>query len=169
MKTDRLLQVEAALAWRKKRAQQLCFGKVSLQVQEAVRQREEQATSTGSLYDYVREKMGRQVRFVKKNGALDEAGFYAYARIDKSTWSGMRWNLRKPSKETLLKLVFALRLTESEAHELMKRGSNSLNEADPRDLIVLALLDIGCYDIEDVYDVLEEYGTNGAHPFKNIY
>lgn len=169
MKTDRLLQVEAALARREKRAQQPCFGKVSQQVQEAVRQREKKATTAGSLYSYVQEQMRRQVRFVKKNGALDEAGFYAYARIDKSTWSGLRWNLRNPSKETLLKLVFALRLTEAEANELMKRGSNSLNESDPRDLVVLALLDIGCYDIEDVYDVLEEYGTNGAHPFKNIY
>lgn len=168
-KTGLLARVEAALVRRNRMAEECCFAKVSPQIQEAVSLREKKASNTGSLYDYVREMMRRQVRFVKKSGALDEAGFYAYARIDKSTWSSLRWNLRSPSKETLLKLVFALRLTEAEANVLMKRGSNSLNESDPRDRVVLALLDIGCYEIEDVYDVLEEYGTNGVQPFKNIY
>lgn len=168
-KTEWIEQVGAALARREKAMPERCFTKVIPQVQDAVQRREKKAADAGSLYDYIRQMMRRQARFVKKNGTLDEAGFYAYARIDKSTWSNLRWNLRLPSKETLLKLVFALRLSEEEANVLMKRGSNSLNETDPRDRVILALLDIRCYEIEDVYNVLEEYGTNGAQPFKNIY
>lgn len=169
MKDQMLLtRVDRALARRAAR-EEMRIGKVSPQVEAAVKLREKRASDAGSLYDYVRERMRRQPRFVKKNGQPDEAGFYAYARIDKSTWSSLRWNQRLPSKETLLKLVIALRLNEEEANELMRRGSNSLNESDPRDRVILALLDIACYEIEDVYDVLEEYGTNGAQPFKNIY
>lgn len=143
--------------------------KVDIQIEQAILAREKRAEKAGTLYSYVCEKIRLQPRFVKKSGKLDEASFYVYAHIDKTTWSNLRWGLRLPSKETLLKLVFALRLDEEDARELMRRGSNSLNEADPRDRIVLALLDISCYDIHLVYEVLEEYGTNGAQPFKNIY
>jgi len=143
--------------------------KVDIQIEQAILAREKRAEKAGTLYTYVCEKIRLQSHFVKKNGKLDESGFYVYAHIDKTTWSNLRWGLRVPSKETLLKLVFALRLNEEDARELMRRGSNSLNEADPRDRVVLALLDISCYDIQLVYEVLEEYGTNGAQPFKNIY
>ena len=154
----------------KKRSERACIPqKVSPYIEQAVLAREKSAKETGTLYSYVCEKMKRYSRFVKKNGKLDESGFYTYARIDKTTWSNIRWNLRTPSKETLLKLVFALMLNEKEADELLKRGCNSLNEQDPRDRVVLALIDVRCYDIESVYDVLEEYGKNGAQPFKNIY
>lgn len=162
------LQIEESLN-RRKRTGCPVIRKVNPAIEQAIRDREQRAQGSGSLYDYVCTMMARQSRFRKKSGKLDEAGFYAYAQIDKTTWSNLRWGLRVPSKETLLKLVFALRLTEAEANVLMTRGSNSLNEMDPRDRIVLALLDIACYDIESVYEVLEEYGTRGAHPFKNIY
>lgn len=145
------------------------FQKVDLRVEQAIAARERHAAASGTLYTHVCDILQRQNRFIKKSGKLDEPGFYAYARIDKTTWSNLRWNLRVPSKETLLKLIFALRLNEAEARALMARGSNSLNEADPRDRIVLALLDVGCYEIESVYEVLEEYGTRGAVPFRNIY
>ena len=165
-----LIRVEESLNRRRKKAYPVLFHyKVDPRIAQAVLTREKKAESAGTLYDYVCDMIRRQPRFVKKSGKLDEAGFYAYARIDKTTWSNLRWGLRVPSKETLLKLVFALRLTEEEANILMAKGHDSLDETDPRDRIVLALLDIGCYDIEEVYEVLEEYGTNGVHPFKNIY
>lgn len=168
MKDPKLFaKIEEALT--RRAAMPVNMQKVDIRIEQAVLAREKRAEASGTLYTYVCAMILRQPRFVKKSGKPDESGFYAYARIDKTTWSNLRWGLRIPSKETLLKLVFALRLKEDEARELMTRGSNSLNDSDPRDRIVLALLDIGCYDIESVYDVLEEYGTNGAHPFKNIY
>ena len=166
MRDPELFQkIEASLA----RRSAPVFQKVDLRVEQAIAARERRAAASGTLYTYVCGILQRQNRFIKKSGKLDESGFYAYARIDKTTWSNLRWNLRIPSKETLLKLIFALRLNEADARELMTRGSNSLNEADPRDRIVLALLDVGCYEIEAVYEVLEEYGTRGAVPFRNIY
>jgi len=124
-----------------------------------------------SLYDLIC-RFVRRLRcpyFVKKSGKLDEAGFYTYACIDKNTWSNIRHNRTLPSKETLLKLVFALQLDRSEADLLLQKASNGLSDADPRDRIVMALLDIACYDIGEVYEVMEEYGKHGAKPFPNIY
>ena len=166
---DKELFIQVEKSMQKRALRTAIPQKVSPYIEQAVLAREKSAKETGTLYSYVCEKMKRQSRFTKKNGKLDESGFYIYARIDKTTWSNMRWNLRTPSKETLLKLVFALKLDEEEAEELLKRGSNSLNEQDPRDRVVLALIDVRCYEIESVYEVLEEYGKNGAEPFKNIY
>lgn len=124
-----------------------------------------------SLYDTVLKYIARMRNpyFIKKSGKLDEAGFYTYARIDKNTWSNLRWGKTLPKKETLLKLIIALRLNMDEANKLMHKASNSLTDIDPRDRIIMALIDIRCYDIEDVYEILEDYGKNGAQPFKNIY
>ncbi|MCI7813053.1 MAG: hypothetical protein SO016_08515 [Lachnospiraceae bacterium] len=124
-----------------------------------------------SLYEMICrwiERM-RNPYFVKKNGKLDEAGFYTYAMIDKNTWSNIRWNKTVPKKETLLKLIIALKLNRREADELMNKASNSLTDSDPRDRIIMALIDIQCYEIEEVYEILEEYGKDAEHPFPNIY
>lgn len=111
----------------------------------------------------------RKPYFIKKSGKLDEAGFYTYARIDKSTWSNIRLNTKNPNKETLLKLILALQLNLEEAKALMNKASSSLTDTDPRDRIVMALIDCRCYTPEDIYEIMEEYGQNGAQPFKNIY
>lgn len=132
---------------------------------------ENRQTEQESFYDFLCKWLERR-KWVKKSGKLDEAGFYQYAMIDKNTWSNIRWNKGRPSQETLLKLVIGLRLNEQEANELMRKGSGVLNPLDPRDRIILALIDIKCYDIIDVYEVLEEYGKNAADPekrFANIY
>lgn len=107
-------------------------------------------------------------RFLFKNGNVNGTAFARYACIDKSTWNDLCWGQALMSKKTLLKLVVALRLNEDEANDLMRRGSNSFDPKDIRDQIILALIDLRCYEIEDVYDVLEDYREKG-HSFKNIY
>ena len=60
-------------------------------------------------------------------------------------------------------------MNEKDANEVMRLGHNSLRLSDPRDRIILALIDTRCYDIYTVYDVLEEYGKYGKQPFSNIF
>lgn len=142
--------------------------KLNPRIERAVERRQEEQTS---LYDFLCIWLEKR-KWIKKSGKLDEAGFYRYAQVDKNTWSNIRWNIGLPSKETLLKLVIALKMNEQEAGELMRKASNALNPLDPRDRIILALMDIRCYDILDVYDVLEEYGKHPSKPengFANIY
>ena len=124
-----------------------------------------------SLYEYIMSFVSRmkEPSFVKKSGKISEPEFYEYALVDKMTWSNIRNNVGYPSKKSLLRLIFALKLNEDEAILLMQKGSSSLNILDPRDRVVLALIDLRIYDKETVYDVLEEYGKNGAKKFENIY
>lgn len=124
-----------------------------------------------SLYDVVIRYIERlkDERFFKKNGDVNDAAFYRYACIDKSTWSDLKYSQVLLKKKTLLKLVIALRLNEDEAEDLLRRGSSGFDPKDMRDQIILALIDIRCYEIEDVYEVLEEYRAMGSQKFQNIY
>lgn len=124
-----------------------------------------------SLYDIVIRYIQRlnNENFFKKNGEVNDAAFYRYACIDKSTWSDIKYSQVLLKKKTLLKLIIALRLNEEEAEDLLRRGSSGFDPKDIRDQIILALIDIRCYEIEDVYEVLEEYRTKGSQKFQNIY
>lgn len=145
--------------------------KVSPELSQLVEQRMAFGQKEATLYEKVIEYIRRQSNpaFFRKNGEIKEAGFYKYACIDKSTWSELRWNLVVPKKKTLLKLVIALQLNEEEATDLMWRGSSSFNPKDLRDQIILALIDIRCYDPDTVYEVLEEYRLHGGQKIENIY
>lgn len=116
-------------------------------------------------------------KFVKKSGKIDYAGFYEYARISKTTWSHLRiWSEdntgNQPGKETLLKIVIALKLTVQEADELMGKASNSLNYHDFRDRVIMACMYKKIYVPEDVYEILEYFAQTEdgkKRRFQNIY
>jgi len=167
-----LLAVEEAIQKRRKMlAGTQPVQKIDPKVKEMVQRRIDQGKKEATLFDLIETYLRRldNKNFYKKNGELNEAAFCRYAMIDKSTWSSLRYNLIVPKKKTLLKLVIALKLNEDEAADLMHKGRNSFDLKDLRDQIILALIDIRCYDIEEVYEVLEEYRSHGAQPFENIY
>lgn len=145
--------------------------KVSDLFEGAFEDRKRQGEKEMSLYDTILHYIKRlnNPDFFSKLGNIKEAAFYEYALIDKSTWSSIKYNTIIPSKKTLLKLVIALRLNETEAKDLLRKGSNSFDLKDMRDQVILALIDIKCYDITDVYEVLEEYRNKGPKKFDNIY
>ena len=114
--------------------------------------------------------------YTKLDGSADYALFYKRARITRSTWSNLRvWSAddtgNQPSKETLLKIVLALRLTVQEADQLMSRASNRLNYNDFRDRVIMACMYKKIYAPEDVYEILEyfSYKDGKTRRFKNIY
>ncbi len=168
-----LLKVEQAIARRASRmpVYDQPSQKVDPQIARLIEQRMVHGQKEATVYEKVLEYIKRMNNpaFFRKNGEIKESSFYKYAYIDKSTWSELRWNLVVPKKKTLLKLVIALRLNEEEAVDLMRRGSNSFNPKDLRDQIILALIDIQCYNPYEVYEVLEEYRLHGSQKFENIY
>lgn len=107
--------------------------------------------------------------FVKKSLKLDEKKFYEYADIDKNTWSNIRLNAKGISRESGFKLAIALQLSEKEAEALLEKASIAFDKREYLDKIVLALLRIECYEPKAAAELLEEYGRDEAHPFKNIY
>ena len=113
-------------------------------------------------------------RYIRKNGDVKEATFYQDARIDKSTWSDIKWNQITPSKKTLLKLILALNLTHEEAEALLERGKEKFDPEDIQDQIIEAIMivrqkhDLTVQDIEDIlFEYQEMYSK--TKPFDCIY
>ena len=65
--------------------------------------------------------------------------------------------------------MIALQLSEKEAQDLLKKASWSFNKSDYRDRVIIALLHVRCFDPRKAAWLLEEYGKNERHPFRNIY
>lgn len=169
-------EVEEVLQRKKKQCacdwkQDETMQKVSLEIARSVEGRRKKTEQEETLYQVIiRHIRGlNNPNFYRKNGELKESAFYEYAYIDKSTWSELRYNKIVPKKKTLLRLVIALRLNEENAIDLLRRGSSSFDPKDMRDQIILALIELKCYNPDDVYEVLEEYRLHGPHPFENIY
>jgi hypothetical protein len=121
--------------------------------------------------DFVEDKLIK-TGYIKKNGKPDFAKFYKYACINPDVWSTFSSGTHVPSKETLLKIIIGLRLDETEAKEFLMLAGSSFNPSDYRDVVILACMDCDYYEIEDVYDILEKYGSMmicGKRRFANIY
>ena len=73
------------------------------------------------------------------------------------------------SRESALKLVIALQVTEERAEFLLGKLSFALNPGDYRDRIIIAILNARCYNPDQASEVLEWYGRNGKYKFTNIY
>lgn len=113
-------------------------------------------------------------RYIRKNGEVKEATFYQDARIDKSTWSDIKWNQITPSKKTLLKLILALNLTHKEAEALLERGKEKFDPEDIQDQIIEAIMIVRekhALTVQDIEDILFEYQEMYANtkPFDCIY
>lgn len=104
-----------------------------------------------------------------QDGDIDAPGFYLYAYIDKNTWNHIKNNQKGISRESALKLVIALQVTEERAGFLLGKLSFALNRADYRDRVIIAILNARCYNPDQACEVLEWYGRNGKHKFTNIY
>ncbi len=152
---------------------QFVFHKLdTVKFMEQANNRIESGKSQRTLYDFILiyiEKLNNR-NLYKSNGVLNEAAFYRYAHIDKTTWSDIKWDKIIPKKKTLLKLIIALHLNEDEAVELLHLGASDFSPKDIRDQVILALIDLKCYDYCDVYDALEQYRSiYGKNAFENIY
>ena len=107
--------------------------------------------------------------FFKKNGELNSSAFCKYAMIDDSSLSNIRYNIGNPSRDTVLKLIFALKLTEAEAQKLLNRFGHSFCYTEFRDQLIISMLEYKIYEIESVYEVMEMYRNDGVHHFENLY
>lgn len=138
--------------------------------EESLNEKLKKSNQEEKLYDLLLKYIKRSKKnFYKKNGTLNGESFCKYVYIDKSTWSNIQYDIGKPSKETLLKLIIALELNEEEAQEVLNKGGRSFCYSDFRDQLILAIIDKKIYDIETVFEILEKYRNDGVHKFENIY
>ncbi len=111
--------------------------------------------------------------FCDKHNQADVPRFYKYARIGADVWSSsIMSNSHKPSHDTMLKIVIALKFDEKEARELMSYWGDGFSMASPRDNLILATIQCGYNNAEDVYDIIEYYrenARNGKKDYPQLY
>lgn len=64
----------------------------------------------------------------------------------------------KPSKDTAIAIALALRLSLSEANELLARAGYTFSHSDKRDIIIEYFFNKGCYNLSDINSVLFDLG-----------
>lgn len=94
------------------------------------------------------------IYFINKKGMRDSQ-VYKAAYVDKRLFSKIMSNREyKPSKDTAIALAFALKLTLSEAEDLLSRAGYTLSHSNKRDVIIEYFFREGIYNIMDINEVL---------------
>lgn len=95
---------------------------------------------------------------------MDKYGFdknsdlYEKANISRQYWSKIINKERQPSLETVLKIVFALKLQNHECKYLLKKAGYTLASSSTYALVIRYCIENKIYDLHKVNDYLEEYG-----------
>ena len=90
---------------------------------------------------------------------LVEADVYKAALMDRRLFSKMMSNDGyKPSKDTVLALIFALRLSWSEATDMLERAGYSLSHSIKRDIMIEYFIIEGIYNLRNVNAFLYHMG-----------
>ena len=95
---------------------------------------------------------------------MDKYGFdktsdlYDKANISRQYWSKIINKERQPSLETVLKIVFALKLQNHECKYLLKKAGYTLASSSTYALVIRYCIENKIYDLNKVNDYLEEFG-----------
>lgn len=99
-----------------------------------------------------------------KEKHLKASDVYTKAGLTKALFSKIRHNMDyKPSKDTVLCLIFALSLSEDEADDLLRRAGYSFSPSQVRDIIIQYFIKEGILDIYAVDEVLLDRHLKTLH------
>ena len=89
---------------------------------------------------------------------FDSPSLYKKANISKQLFSAIISNKTNPSLNTLLKIVFTMKLTNHECKYLLKKANYTLSSSSTYSLIIRYCLENKIYEIYQVNDLLIAYG-----------
>ena len=93
-----------------------------------------------------------------KYGIENPADIYNKANISRQLWSSIISNKSNPSLNVCLKIVFAMKLNNHECKYLLKKAGYTLASSNKYALIIRYAIENKIYDINEVNNLLEEYG-----------
>ena len=95
---------------------------------------------------------------------LKASDVYRKAGLTKALFSKIRHDVDyKPSKDTVLCLIFALALTKDEADDLLQRAGYSFSPSQVRDIIIQYFVKEGILDIDALDEVLFDRHLKTLH------
>lgn len=106
-------------------------------------------------------------RYFKKNGNVKTTLFHEDAFVGNDSWATLV-NNEPCEKETVLRIVMALKLDCVKAHRLLKSTGHFFSENDERDIVLMALMACGEYRPMVIYHVLEHEKEKNKK-IRNIY
>ncbi len=96
------------------------------------------------------------------HGIKKDSEIYNKANISRQNWSSFMSNKSEPSLKTLLKVVFAMKLTNHECKYLLKKMGFTLSSSSKFSLIIRYCVENKIYDLYDVNRLLEENGFSDS-------
>lgn len=93
-----------------------------------------------------------------KYGFTKASDLYNKANISRQLWSSIISEKSNPSLSVCIKLVFALKLSNSECKYLLKKAGYTLSSASKYSLIIRYALENKIYDLDELNKALEEFG-----------
>ena len=103
------------------------------------------------------------IRYIGERYDGDAPSVYNAARIDRRTYSSIISNPFRPvSKRTAIQFALALRLSRTEADELLLAAGFAFSPAIPEDVVFASFFDAGQFDLFKINAVLEEMGIRAV-------
>ena len=96
------------------------------------------------------------------HGIKKDPEIYNKANITKQNWSSFMSGKSVPSLKTLLKVVFAMKLTNHECKYLLKKMGFTLSSSSKFSLVIRYCIENKIYDLYDVNKLLEENGLSDS-------
>ena len=104
---------------------------------------------------------GYLLELIEKHGFEKDSEVYNKANISRQSWSLIISGKVTPSLNTLIKIVFALKLDNHECKYLLKKAGFTLASSSEYALIIRYFIETKNYDIYKLSDCLEEHGFEG--------
>ena len=96
--------------------------------------------------------------YLMDSHGLSAPELYNKANLSRQLYSSIISGKSKPGLPTLIKIVFALRLSTHECKLLLKKASYTLSSASTYSLIVRYCIENGIYDLNALNRYLSAYG-----------
>ena len=122
-----------------------------LEVEQYIKKHQENKVKSSSFVEYL-------YTLMDKYGFAKASELYNKANISRQLWSSIISEKSNPSLEVCIKIVFVLKLNNSECKLLLKKAGYTLASASKYSLIIRYAIEHQEYDLIELNNMLEAFG-----------
>ena len=126
-----------------------------LEVEQYIKKHQENKVKSSSFVEYL-------YTLMDKYGFVKASELYNKANISRQLWSSIISEKSNPSLEVCIKIVFVLKLNNSECKLLLKKAGYTLASASKYSLIIRYAIEHQEYDLIELNNMLEAFGCTDS-------